>query len=68
MNLKKSVFKSKTIWGVLAMVAAPLATAALARAGIVDPGTQAEIINSAVTLGGAALAVYGRAKATHAIG
>ena len=68
MKLKKSLFKSKTIWGVLAMVASPIATAALARAGIVDPGAQAEIINAALTLGGAALAVVGRVKATQPIG
>ncbi len=60
--MNKSPFKSKTMWGIATMVAGYVAPMVLTRVGI-PPDQQPEIINSALTLGGAVLAVYGRIKA-----
>ena len=60
---QKKWFMSKTVWGVLLM----LASSTLATFGInLDAASQAqiaELIMQAITVGGGALAVYGRVTA-----
>lgn len=63
MTDQKKWFMSKTVWGVLLM----LASSTLATFGInLDAASQAqiaELIMQAITVGGGALAVYGRVTA-----
>lgn len=60
---QKKWFMSKTVWGVIVM----LISSALASTGIpLTPelqGTIVELIMQAITVGGGALAVYGRVTA-----
>lgn len=68
MDVVKSWYQSKTIWGALIAVAA----SALQLAGLeIGAADQAELADIAVTLAGAAgglLALYGRLVATGSIG
>ncbi len=68
MDVVKSWYQSKTIWGALIAVAA----SALQLAGLeIGAADQAELVDIAVTLAGAVgglLALYGRLVATGSIG
>lgn len=68
MNAVKPWYQSKTVWGGLIAVAAPL----LKMAGLdVDPALQGDIADAAVTLAGALgglIAIYGRLSASASIG
>ena len=67
MTDQKSWFMSKTVWGVMLM----LASTALASFGIeLDAASQQQIVDlimQGITVGGGALAVYGRVTAKTAI-
>jgi hypothetical protein len=61
--MKKNPLKSKTLWGIATMVASSFGPLILAKAGVVDPAAQSDVISAIGTLAGAALGVYGRVKA-----
>ena len=59
----KSIFKSKTIWGI-AIAALPTL---LGLFGVVLPPELAEIINIVLVGAGSSLGIYGRASATQRV-
>ena len=71
LHLKKSFLKSKTLWGALiAASGGTLVPFALANAPVIlgAIGLSPHTAGAIVTVGGAALAAYGRVKAAQALG
>lgn len=62
---KKSFLKSKTIAGIAITALAPYAPQILAVAGVQNPE---KVVTGVMAVGGALLGIYGRIKATQAIG
>ena len=61
MNGTKSLFESKTVWGILALVLQHVATTDWSQ-------WQGMLVEHSVIIGGAALALYGRFTASTKIG
>lgn len=67
----KSLFKSRTVWGALIAGAAPALPVAIKILGwdkYVSAEEITQLAQNAMAVGGGALAIYGRVKATKAIG
>jgi len=60
--MNKNPLKSKTLWGIASMLAGYAAPVVMSKLGV-PADQQADVVQAVLTVGGAALGIYGRYKA-----